>query len=388
MVLIWDKGTWERYGDVDEGLANGTLKFTLHGERLKGKWALVRMKTKDEKNINWLLLKEKDEYENTIDIADYTTSITTGRSMTEIKKHKNEPGTGKKSASGKRAPSLSLDDFTLSHPEKVLYEDAGITKGDVAEYYLAVSERMLPYLQNRIVSAVRCPNGIGTPCFYKKHPAKLGKGVATMMVPVSNGKKEEFYYVEDVYGIMYEVQMNTLEFHTWGSRIEHLEQPDIMVFDLDPDEGMDLERVRQGVKDLKSVVDELSLTTYLKTSGGKGYHVVIPFQPAADWDAFHAFAQNIAKTMEAMWPDRYTSNIRKNKRSDRIFIDYMRNGRGATSIAPYSVRARKGGPVSVPISWKELMTVTPNGISMDDTIARLRKKDPWEDFFQTRQQLK
>ena len=170
--------------------------------------------------------------------------------------------------------------------------------------------------------------------------------------------------------------------------MESLEKPDVMVFDLDPDEGMDLARIRQGVRDLKGMLDQLSLMSYLKTSGGKGYHIVIPLKPKADWDAFHDFAKNIAKTMEAMWPDRYTSNVRKEQRKGRIFIDWIRNGRGATSVAPYSLRAREGAPVSMPISWKELDKIAPKDIKMADAVSRSRQGDPWEGFFENDQQLK
>ena len=207
-------------------------------------------------------------------------------------------------------------------------------------------------------------------------------------MPYCKDRREVYYYVEDIFGLLYEVQINTLEFHTWGSRVETQKKPDLMVFDLDPDEGLDLEKIRQGVRDLKSLLDDLSMKSYLKTSGGKGYHVVIPFKPGAGWEAFHQFAQNIAKTMEAKWPDRYTSNVRKNSRKNRIFVDWMRNGRGATSVAPYAVRAREGAPVSMPITWKELDTITPQGISMMEALARLRRKDPWEDFFDNSQRLK
>ena len=177
-----------------------------------------------------------------------------------------------------------------------------------------------------------------------------------MSVPSSDGDPEEYFYLEDVAGLVSEAQMDTLEFHLWGSHVDTLEQPDLMVFDLDPDEGMDLGRVRQGVRDVKSVLDVLSLTSYLKTSGGKGYHVVVPFLPSATWDVFHDFARRVAEVMVERWPDRYTSNIRKARRKGKIFVDWMRNGRGATSIAPYSLRARPGAPVSAPLSWEEPRT--------------------------------
>ena len=165
-------------------------------------------------------------------------------------------------------------------------------------------------------------------------------------------------------------------------------RPDVMVFDLDPDEGMDLATVRRGVREIKGILAELSLNSYLKTSGGKGYHVVVPLQPGASWDTFHEFARRVAEVMEAKWPDRYTSNVRKAKRAGRIFIDWMRNGRGATSIAPYSIRAKQGAGVSMPIAWEELDTVAPNGIHMADALARIGGDDPWRGFFENRQLLR
>ncbi|WP_331660913.1 non-homologous end-joining DNA ligase LigD, partial [Lachnoclostridium sp.] len=161
-----------------------------------------------------------------------------------------------------------------------------------------------------------------------------------------------------------------------------------MVFDLDPDEGMDLSQVRQGVLDVRSILNELSLNSYLKTSGGKGYHVVVPLKPVVTWNVFYDFAKRVAEVMEQKWPDRYTSNVRKAKRTDKIFIDWIRNGRGATSVAPYSIRARKGASVSMPIAWEELDTIAPDGITMADALLRINGKDPWKDFFQNDQMLK
>ena len=209
-----------------------------------------------------------------------------------------------------------------------------------------------------------------------------------MSVPSSDGDPEEYFYLEDVAGLVSEAQMDTLEFHLWGSHVDTLEQPDLMVFDLDPDEGMDLGRVRQGVRDVKSVLDELSLTSYLKTSGGKGYHVVVPFLPSATWDVFHDFARRVAEVMVERWPDRYTSNIRKARRKGKIFVDWMRNGRGATSIAPYSLRARPGAPVSAPLSWEELDVVAPDAVHLQEALERAQGADPWEGFFDHAHALK
>ena len=284
--------------------------------------------------------------------------------------------------------SILIDGIRITSPDKVIFDDPVVTKADVVRYYAKAAERMMPYVGHRILSIVRCPKGISKSCFYKKHPGPDNKGIVVVPVPTGDGEKEDYFYIENEEGLLFEAQMGTLEFHTWGSRADNLERPDVMVFDLDPDEGMDLERVRQGVRDIKGLLDQLSLNSYLKTSGGKGYHVVVPFQPSVDWNAFHDFARHTAEVMEQKWPDRYTSNVRKEKRKNKIFIDWIRNGRGATSIAPYSIRARKGARVSMPIAWSELDTVAPDGVDMADALRRIGGVDPWKDFYQNDQRLK
>lgn len=281
-----------------------------------------------------------------------------------------------------------IEGIKITSPDKVMFDDPVITKSDVVQYYKKVSERMLPYVSYRILSAVRCPKGITQTCFYKKHPGSDSKGIDTIPIATSRGETEDYFYIKNASGIISEVQRGTLEFHIWGSRVDELEMPDFMVFDLDPDEGMELSRVRQGVQDIKSILTELSLNSYLKTSGGKGYHVVVPLRPIVTWNTFHDFARGVAEVMEQKWPDRYTSNVRKAKRSGKIFIDWIRNGRGATSIAPYSIRARKGAKVSMPIQWDELYTVAPDSVNIADALLRINGNDPWKDFFQNDQMLK
>lgn len=289
------------------------------------------------------------------------------------------------------ANSLIIEGIKITSPDKVVFAEPEITKADVIRYYAKAAERMLPYVSRRILSIVRCPKGIAQACFYKKHPGPGSRGIVT--IPVAGGGEgggeiEEYFYIENASGLIAEAQMGTLEFHIWGSRVDDLEKPDLMVFDLDPDEGMDLSRVRQGVRDMKNILAELSLNAYLKTSGGKGYHVVIPLKPAVSWETFYDFARRVAQVMEQKWPDRYTSNVRKAKRANKIFTDWMRNGRGATSIAPYSLRARKGAGVSMPIAWDELDTVAPDGVDMAEALRRIGGDDPWQDFFRNDQQLK
>lgn len=283
---------------------------------------------------------------------------------------------------------LVVKGVAISSPSKIVFENPAVTKEEVVRYYETVAQRMLPYVKNRILSVVRCPKGVDEPCFFKKHPNHTGKGIGVCDIQSSDKEWKECFYIQDDAGLISEAQMGTLEFHMWGSLVGTVEKPDFMVFDLDPDEGMDIKDIRQGVKDLKQILDELSLVSYLKTSGGKGYHVVVPFKPSVSWDQFASFSKSIVEVMEKKWPERYTSNIRKNNRKNKIFIDWLRNGRGATSVAPYSLRARDGAKVSMPIRWDELNKIKPNDIDMNKAVRRLKKDDPWADFFDHHQTLR
>lgn len=394
-VMLWDEGTWESESSVSKGLKRGILKFVLHGQRLGGSWTLIKMKSKDVEQDNWIFVKEKDEFASkTEDISSFVTSIKTGLTMSQIANRdvkKQSKNFHKKLISeiektvGRE--NIIIGEITITNPNKVMFDNSKITKLDMIKYYLKVADRMLPHITHRVTSIVRCPDGLDS-CFYKKHPEKQAKGIIPIEIKNKDNDKDEFFCIENIFGIIYEVQMNTIEFHVWGSTIDNLERPDVMVFDLDPDIGMGLAEIRQGVRDLKSILDHLSLTSFLKTSGGKGYHIVIPFRPSANWETFDKFANNVALLMENTWSTRYTSNIRKDSRKNKIFIDWQRNGRGATSVAPYSIRAKSGASVSMPISWKELDTVAPNSIRMEDAIDRMTKPDPWKKFFSTDQQLK
>ena len=261
----------------------------------------------------------------------------------------------------------------ISSPDKVVFEKESITKSDIADYYRQIAPKMLPYVRNRNLSLVQCPQGTRAPCFYKKNKAD-----GVILDPIKT--------CED---IMEHVQNNTIEFHTWGSCADNADCPDMLVFDLDPDEGMEIEQVRQGVRDLKDILDELRLKSFLKTSGNKGYHIVVPIKATVSWDAAGTFAKDVALVMERKFPNLYTENVRKVNRRGKIFIDWIRNGRGATSVAPYSIRM-KNARVSAPISWKELDTIAPNGVTMAESIKRSRRADPWKDFFevQKRQRIK
>lgn len=273
----------------------------------------------------------------------------------------------------------------ITNPDKVVF-GSGIRKIDVANYYEAVGERMFRYAGKRLLSVIRCPGGIDGGCFFNKHPKSQLLGVKSITVEDGDGS-DEYFYVDRPVGFVAQAQMGTIEFHTWGSSVKTNEQPDMMVFDLDPDEAVAQRQIVKGVTDLKEILDQLGLRSFLKTSGGKGYHVVVPFVPSANWEEFYSFSKSIAEVMESKWGDLYTTNIRKVNRKGKIFIDWVRNGRGATSVAPYSLRARASAGVSMPLNWDELDSVAPDSIKMDQAVKRCKEKDPWEDFFNVKQQI-
>ena len=250
------------------------------------------------------------------------------------------------------APAVHI---RISHPDRVIYPDANITKGQLADYYTAVAPIMLPWVANRAISLVRCPQGRAKKCFFQKHDAgSFGDYVHHVDVREKDGSVQPYLYIEDADGLLACVQMGTIEFHGWGSPVATLERPDRMVFDLDPDEGLDFARVKKAAEDVKGHLAEIGLTSFPLLTGGKGVHVVVPLRPEADWPAVKSFADRFARALAAAEPDRFTATMSKAKRKDKIFIDWLRNQRGATAIMPYSARTRPGGPVAVPLSWTEL----------------------------------
>ncbi len=369
-VMIWDEGTWEPETKIPKNFNTKNIKFTLKGKRLKGKWTLINFK-----EDNWLLIKEQDDFYEYKDISKLNKSIKTNRTMEQIANH--TPAKNSKTNKNKAI----VEDIIISNPDKKIFTNPTVTKIDIAMYYHQVAFRMMPLIEHRIISTIRAPEGIQGETFFKKHLENQNEGVGKIKIRNNSAKKEDYYYLENSKGLISEVQMNSYEFHTWGSVIDNLEKPDVMVFDLDPDEKLSLKKVRDGVKDLKSILDELKLKAFLKTSGGKGYHIVVPLKNKINWPKFRKIAKNIALLMEQKWPDKYTSNMRFKNRKGKIFIDWVRNTKGATSVAPYSIRLRKNCPVSMPIKWSELDKVKPNEITIKEALKRLKRKDPWEGFF-------
>ena len=274
-----------------------------------------------------------------------------------------------------------VEGINITNPDKIIFKNPSITKLDIAKYYAKVGSLMLPYIKNRIVSVIRMPEGYGGDKFFKKHLETKSKGIGTINLDNDNNNKEDYYYIKTIKGLISEVQMNSYEFHIWGSTIKNLETPDMMVFDLDPDEKLNINAIREGVKDLKKILDLLNLKSYLKTSGGKGYHVVVPIKAKMTWEEFRNTAKNIVILMETKWPNKYTSNIRLKNRKNKIFIDWVRNTRSSTFAAPYSIRLKKNCSISMPIKWSELDKISPSDITIDEALKRIKRKNPWEDFF-------
>lgn len=354
-VMLWDYGTWEVLDGKKPDFKKGIIKFKLNGKRLKGLWTLVLM---DEDN--WLLIKDKDEFHLYNDILEFNTSVKTGRTMAKI--------AGEKTT------------IELTNPDKVIFKNPKVTKKDIFNYYEKMAKRMLPFIENRLISTIRLPDGVGGTPFYKKHFDNLDGYLGVKKLRSSGDNRNDYYYIKDINGIMQEVQMNSYEFHIWGSKVDDVNHADILVFDLDPDENLSLIKLREGVKDLKKILDDYNLESFLKTSGGKGYHIVVPLRNKTTWKNARSIARNIAKLMEATWPDKYTSNMKKSKRKGKIFVDWVRNIKGATSVAPYSIRLRKKASISMPIKWSELDKIKPGEITIDKAIKRLKNIDPWEKF--------
>jgi bifunctional non-homologous end joining protein LigD len=289
------------------------------------------------------------------------------------------------------AQADEIDGVRLTHPDKLLFADAGITKADLGEYFVAVSARMLPHVSGRPLSLVRCPDGTGKECFFQKHKMK-GMPAALKSVPVKEGDGEvaEYLMIDSAAGLVGAAQIGGLEIHLWGSRWKTLERPDRMVFDLDPDPSIDFPAVREAARDVRKLLEAANLESFAMVTGGKGIHVVVPLNASQDWDEIKSFARGVATKLAESEPDRFIATMSKAKRKGRIFIDWLRNDRGSTAIAPYSPRAMPQASVATPVSWTELSRVpAANSFTIPDILRRLKqsKTGPWKDYFSVRQSI-
>jgi len=289
----------------------------------------------------------------------------------------------------KSAADNAVAGIALSNPERVYWEDAGVTKRGLADYYVAVWDWIAPHLVGRPIALVRCPEGAAQAelggCFFQKH---AHGGLSADHLHLVAEKGDKIISVDDLDGLISLVQAGVLEIHTRGSTIDHLDKADRLVFDFDPGPNMAWKDVVASARDVRERLKQIGLETLLKTTGGKGLHVVLPIEPTP-WEEAKLFTQTVARAMEADDPEHYISTSTKAKRTNKIFVDYLRNSREATAVAPYSTRARPGAPVSVPIDWSELRRLKgANQYTVNNLMARLkRKKDPWADIGNMKQRL-
>ncbi len=273
-----------------------------------------------------------------------------------------------------------LSRVRLTHPDRIVYSDKGITKRQVAEYYTLVAEWMLPQIANRPLSIVRCPEGADGQCFFQKHPP-FGLSTSVKRIKIQEGSgRNDYLVVNNLEGILALVQFGALELHVWGSRADDIEHPDRLVFDLDPDPNMPWSKVVEAALLVRDALQELDLVSFVKTTGGKGIHIVVPIRRTSSWDEAKEFTHAVADWIVRAAPDRYIANMSKAARKGKIFVDYLRNQRGATAVAVYSTRARAGATVSAPLEWQELQSLkTAAEFDITTVPQRLAKqrRDPW-----------
>ena len=281
--------------------------------------------------------------------------------------------------------------IAITHPDRILFPEQQLTKLHLARYYATVARRMLPHVAGRALTIVRCPEGLRKPCFYQKH---MGPGMPDAIrgieIREESGARRLYPAIDDASGLVALVQMGVLEVHLSGAREDDVERPDRMVFDLDPDVGLPFSKVVDAAFDVRARLETLGLRSWTKTTGGKGLHVVVPIAREHEWDVVHAFTRAVAESMARDKPEAYTVNTLKARRRGKIFIDYLRNGRGATAVAPYSTRARVGAPVATPVSWTELSNgIDPTTFTVATVPERLRSgsRDPWTGLGSHRQRI-
>ena len=285
-------------------------------------------------------------------------------------------------------PERIVEGVRLTNPDKILYPEQEISKGQLADYYVAVADRMLPHIAFRPVTMVRCPMGQETKCFYQRH---AGSGVAEQLREVTiPGFDEPYLYIVDVAGLVAMVQMGVLELHPWGVRIEAPDRADRIVFDLDPAAGLGFDAGIEAAKEVRERLKALGLTSFVKTTGGKGLHVVVPVEATAPWREVKSFAKGVSAEMAADAPDKYLTTAGKADRVGRIFIDYLRNDPTSTAVAPYSTRSRKGAPVAMPVRWDQVKTgLDPCDYTVETVPGLLRRQrsDPWAEMLELKQRV-
>ena len=283
-----------------------------------------------------------------------------------------------------------LANFHLSHPDKLLYPEVNITKLDLANYYNIIAKWILPYIVKRPLTLLRCPNGQKKKCFYQRHLTTATENLYAITLPDKTDKPEPYLYIKDRAGLMALIQLGVLEIHPWASQIDKIEKPDFITFDLDPGLDVEWKRVIEAAFFVKDHLLKLNLQSFVKTTGSKGLHVVVPIKRFYSWDKVKIFTHAFVKYLSIQSPQLIVANMNKTQRKGKIFVDYLRNQRGASSIAPYSTRIKENAAVATPLSWSELsVRIKSDTFTVKNLPQRLAKlkQDPWVDFYQLKQKL-
>jgi bifunctional non-homologous end joining protein LigD len=399
-VIVWDRGVWQPEGDAGEAMRKGRLTFTLAGQKLGGRWHLVRTRGGADRRERWLLFKSRDAAARPAGapeiVDERPESALTGRTIDDVASARDRVWRSDR-ATAPAAFAAPLDELVRSLPtkvaltnlEKVLWPEQGLTKAALVAYYAVVAEPLLAHTAGRPLTLVRCPDGRHKECFYQKH-AKEGVPDVVGRIDIGEDDGTETYMViHDMDGLVALAQLGVLEIHTWMCHADKVERPDLLVFDLDPSPELGWDEVVATAVELRERLRALELETFVKTTGGKGLHVVAPVARRLGWDEHKAFAHGVVKQLATAHPGRYTTNPLKAQRKGRIFLDYLRNARGATAIVPYATRARAGAPVATPLAWEELERgIDPLRFDVTTVPARLSAtQDPWRGFFGLEQRI-
>jgi DNA ligase D-like protein (predicted polymerase)/DNA ligase D-like protein (predicted 3'-phosphoesterase) len=442
-VIVWDRGTWQPIGDAHDGLSSGRLKFELHGEKLSGAFMLLRTRRGggDAGKQQWLLIKEHDDavrqheaFDVTAEMPDSVLSSATIARLadgsfdkthlgqvgdappapaTKVAKHASpraaklsmpdeadavlpgEPSMPSKKTVRAKPPKAvsavaplkpgdgSVDGVRISHPDRVIDATTGTTKLGLGEFYAAVEPWIHPHLVDRPVGLLRAPDGIEGELFFQKHSVQRVIPSIRSLDPALDPGHPALMVIDSLQALLGSVQMNAVELHTWNATAASIEQPDRFVLDLDPGEGLEWKTMLENVAMIRGVLDELGLRSFLKTSGGKGMHIVVPHRPQHGWEAVKALAHAVASHLAMAMPERFSDKMGAPNRVGKVFVDFMRNNRGASTVVAYSVRARPGLGVSTPLRWDELDGVTSGAQwHVGNLLERLDglKADPWEDY--------
>jgi bifunctional non-homologous end joining protein LigD len=374
-VRVWDHGTYETElagEDFDKEMKAGRIEFTLYGERLKGRFLLLRMRGKKPRGgkEQWLLIKGRDRFAKS--------------EGDDGEPAKRNPSPRSKRVARPSATSPDPDNLTFTHLDKLLFPDDGITKGDVLRYYERIADRLLPYLRDRPASLERFPQGVGAGAkaqFWQKDtPAYYPDWIPRVEIPTV-GRVVRYAVINDMPTLLYLVNQNTLTFHVWFSRLADLDRPDVVLFDLDRGRA-DFAAVLDVAKHLHRVLEGQGVEAFVKTSGKTGLHILTPWEGQGGYDEARAWAKEIAGKVAAALPDLATTDIRKAKRGERVYVDMLQNARGKHVVPPYVLRAVPGAPVSTPLAWKELTpALDPRRFNLKTIFRRLsRDSDPWAEL--------